>query len=296
MGKTYSGASLGVILFFSIPLFISCVSKKKFLAEVDRRTTCDSTLQAINTRNLQLNREIATLKLELAEKTGEGNALREIYDKQVSQIDNLEGQIRRLNDQSVNNQEAMGGKLQQKENELADKQAVIDGFKMTINEQEEQLRELIGKVANNLNSYSGDEISLAVKDGQGYIILSEETIYRKGSTRLSGKAYEILDSISLVLLQYPQMDILVLGHTDNQPTRSRNLKDNWDLSVLRATPVVRMLVDEFGLNPNQVICGGKGDSKPRTSNDSAEGRQKNRRTEIIIYPSTDKLVKMIKSG
>ncbi|MEO1259117.1 MAG: OmpA family protein [Bacteroidota bacterium] len=296
MSKTFSANCLGALLiFFLLPLF-SCVSKKKFLSEVERRNACDSTLQAINNHNLQLNKEIAGLKLQLAEKTGEGNALREIYDKQVAQIDNLEAQIRTLNDQSLNKQEELGGVLQQKNQELAEKQAKIDGYKMAVEEQEEQLRELIGKVAGKLNGYSNDEISLEVKDGLGYIVLSEKSIYRKGSTRLSNNAYEILDSIAMVILQYPQMDILVLGHTDNQPVRTRSLKDNWDLSVLRATPVARMLVDEFGINPNQVITGGKGDSKPRSSNDTSDGRRLNRRTEIIIYPPTDKILKMVKSG
>ncbi len=284
-----------IVLLVSSAFFSTsaCVSKKKYRTEVSRRADCDSTLQIINKRNLSLNRELADMKLQLAEKTGERNALREIHDKQNDQIDRLEQEIRKLTNQSQNQQQSLDITIQQKEKELQAKKAAIQGFKNTIKSHEQTLSELIQKVATNLPNYSNEDLALEVKNGLGYIRISEGILFRKGSTRLASGAYDILESVSRVLLEYPQMDILVLGHTDNQPVRTKGLDDNWDLSVLRSTPVVRLLTKEFGLNPNQVTAGGKGESKPVASNDSAEGREKNKRTEIVIYPPTDKLLKTI---
>ena len=242
---------------------------------------------------MDLSTEIAQLKLELAEKTGEGNALRELKEKQDKQIDRLEKEIETLTDKSLNQQQSLDGALKQKEQELQAKKADIQSFKEAISSQEQDLNDLIGKVASNLSSYPQEELAVEVKKNVGYIRLSNRLLFRKGTQRLSSNAYDVLESISRVLQQYPQMDVHVLGHTDNQPTRDKRLKDNWDRSVLQATPVVRMLTDEFGLNPNQITAGGKGESKPKAGNDTAEGREKNRRTEIVVYPPSDKVLKMI---
>lgn len=289
MCKTFIALFIGFTFFSNT----SCVSKKKYLREVSNRTVCDSTLQIINTRNLSLNGEIATLKLQLAEKTGERNALRDLHDKQNQQIDRLEQELRKLTNQSQNRQQSLDVTIQQKERELEAQKAAIQNFKNAILAQEESLKELIGKIGENLSSYNTEDLSMEVKNGVGYISISELLLFRKGSTKTTSKAYDILESMARVLLEYPQMDIFVLGHTDNQPVKNRDLVDNWDLSVLRSTPIVRMLTKEFGLNPNQVTAGGKGDSKPKSSNDTAEGREQNRRTEIVIYPPTDNILKMV---
>ena len=275
--------------FLLLPL-TSCVSKKKFRAEVANRTACDSTLQVINKRNLTLNRELADLNLQLAEKTGEVKALNGIHDKQVKEINHLESEIRKLTNQSLSQQQNLDGELQRKEKELADKQAVIQSFKDAIQTNETQLNEMISKVGNYLSNYKAEDLELEVKNGRGYIRLSEGLVFRKGTTKMTNNAYEIMEAIARVLVENPQMDIAVLGHTDNQPVRN---SDSWDVSVLRATPIVQMLTKEFGINPNQIIAGGKGDSKPLSSNDTSQGRERNRRTEIVIYPPTDKLLKKI---
>ncbi|MEZ4932355.1 MAG: hypothetical protein R2788_09580 [Saprospiraceae bacterium] len=190
------------------------------MREVSNRTVCDSTLQIINTRNLSLNGEIATLKLQLAEKTGERNALRDLHDKQNQQIDRLEQELRKLTNQSQNRQQSLDVTIQQKERELEAQKAAIQNFKNAILAQEESLKELIGKVGENLSSYNTEDLSMEVKNGVGYISISEQLLFRKGSTKTTSKAYDILESIARVLLEYPQTDIFVLGHTDNQPVKT----------------------------------------------------------------------------
>ena len=295
MSKTTTGASLLLLICCGLMLSMpSCVSKKKFLAQSTRLELCDSTSQILNRRIMSLNGEIASLQLKLAEKTGEANGLLKIYDKQKREIDQLESEIEKLTRQSLTQQQVLDGALSLKEKELTNKKALIDRLKQTVENQEQSLRELVGKVAGRLNQYNSEDISVEIKDGLGYITLSEKLLFRPRSLRLSNKAYDVLQSIATVLRQYPKMDILVLGHTDNQPVSIKGPKNNRELSVLRATPVVQLLVKEFGLNPNQVIAGGKGDSKPKTSNDTPQGRAQNRRVEIVVMPPVEEIVQFIR--
>lgn len=254
---------------------------------------CDSVLQTMNSHNMTLNREIANLKLDLAEKTGEATAYRDVLDKRDEQLDNLKAEIRKLTNQSLSQQELLDGTLQSKEAQIAELDTLIKSFQMAITAQEQEMERLIGKVAGDLYDYSNDDVNMYVRKGLGHINLSDKLLFKKGTTKLTSKGYEVLEIIAQILYQYPRMDILVLGHTDSQPVRNKNLKDNWDLSVLRATPIVRTLTKEYGLNPNQVTAGGKGDSKPSTSNDSSEGRAQNRRTEIVISPPTEQILKLV---
>ncbi len=274
----------------------SCVSKKKFLNEVSLRVVCDSTLQQLSAHNLSLNRDIASLELALAEKTGERNAFREVIDKQDLQIDQLNQELRDLADQSLDNQEAQGVALQNKKRELAEKQAVINGFKSALEQQHQKLDELVGRVRDSFPDESLEGMAFEVRKGLGRISIPEKLLFRPGSTRLNKSAYGLLEKIAAVLVQYPEMDISVVGHTDNKPVKTRSYSDNWDLSVLRASPIARVLTKDFGLNPSKVTACGKGDSKPKASNDTPEGREQNRRTELVIYPPVDKLVKMVQES
>lgn len=278
-----------LLAIFSLSTNYSCVGKKKFLAEVANRTNCDSTLQALNRHNLILNREIADLNLQLAEKKGEVKALGGIHDKQVKQIDHLESEIRRMSNASLNQQQTLDVALQARDREIAEQQATIKGFKDAILTQEQHLKDLIGKVTSNLSRYSSDDFSVEFKKGEGYIILSDNLLFKKGTTTLSKNAYDVLEAISRVLAEYPQMTATIVGHTDNQPGKT----DPWQMSALRATPVVALLTKEFGLNPNQVTAAGKADAKPIATNETPKGREQNRRTEIVISPPTDKILKMV---
>ena len=288
------------ILIFLLALLLgsafstsSCVSKKKFTNEVARRANCDSTLQQLNSHNLLLNGEIAELKLKLAEKTGEAKAFWELIDKQDKQIDRLNKEIEKMTDQSLSQQTTLDGALQLKSQTIAEKEAIIQGLKDAVAAQRQQLQELLDRISAALPEYSSDDLSMEIKKGLGHIRISEQLLFRKGTTRLNSRAYAILEKIANVLMEYPQTKILVVGHTDNKPVKSRSLKDNWDLSVLRATPIVRMLTKDLGLSPNQVTAAGKGEFKPIASNDSSGGREKNRRTELVIYPPVDKILKMV---
>ena len=272
---------------------VSCVGKKKFLYEVSTR---DSMVMQLNSRVIELNQEIARHKLQFAEKTGENTVLRELQDKQDKQIDRLENEIEKLTNQSLSQQQLMDMTLKRKQEEISEKEQVLETMHQTLENQEKTMKDLLGNIQSALLSYDQNELSLEVREGKAYIGISEKLLFKPGSTQLTRDAMDILEKVAGVLTNHPEVDIAVEGHTDNIPVKSREFKDNWDLSAMRATTIVRILTREFYLNPSQTAASGRGEYLPKTSNETADGRAMNRRMEIILSSKLDKIFKMIQEN
>ena len=121
-------------------------------------------------------------------------------------------------------------------------------------------------------------------------------LFNSGSYAITSRAKEVLGKVAKVVNNKPDFEFLVEGHTDDVPISTAAVKDNWDLSVLRATAVVRVLQNEFGVAPSRMTAGGRGEYVPVTSNDSAESRSRNRRTRIVVLPKIDQFYNMIEEG
>jgi chemotaxis protein MotB len=121
-------------------------------------------------------------------------------------------------------------------------------------------------------------------------------LFKSGSAAVEVKGKEALKVLAEVLDKNPDIDILVEGHTDNVPIRTSVYKDNWDLSVARATSIVRILTDEYKIEPTRLTASGKGEFSPRASNAASEGRANNRRTEIILSPKLDEIMQLLKGN
>lgn len=152
-------------------------------------------------------------------------------------------------------------------------------------------------LTNNLTrSLSRDDlkdVDIKVLKGVVYISLADNMLFRSGSYEISDRAMEILGKIAKIIKDYNNYDVLVEGNTDNVPISRQNIRNNWDLSALRASSVVQVLQNRFGVNPSRLTAGGRGEYNPVASNDSDFGRQQNRRTEIIITPSLDQFMDLI---
>ncbi len=152
-------------------------------------------------------------------------------------------------------------------------------------------------LTNNLTrSLSRDDlkdVDIKVLKGVVYISLADNMLFRSGSYEVSDRAMEILGKIAKIIKDYNSYDVLVEGNTDNVPISRTNIRNNWDLSALRASSVVQVLQNRFGVNPSRLTAGGRGEYNPLASNDSDYGRQQNRRTEIIITPSLDQFMDLI---
>ena len=155
-------------------------------------------------------------------------------------------------------------------------------------------------LTNNLTrSLSKDEmqdVDVKVLKGVVYISLSDNMLYKSGSYEISDKAGQTLAKIAKIITDYKDYDVLIEGNTDNVPISKPNIRNNWDLSALRASSVVQALQNSYGVDPKRLTAGGRGEYNPVASNDTPDGKSQNRRTEIIITPKLNQFMDLIDKG
>ena len=196
---------------------------------------------------------------------------------------------------NMTEQEKLNALLNQKKNELNERERTINELQQMINAQNEKVRKLLSSVKDALLGFSSDELTVREKDGKVYVAMSDKLLFQSGSARLDKRGEEALGKLAEVLNKQTDIDVFIEGHTDNKPINTVQFKDNWDLSVIRATSVVRILIKNYNVNPLQIQPSGRGEYMPVDDNETAEGRSKNRRTEIIMAPKLDKLFQMLQS-
>lgn len=152
---------------------------------------------------------------------------------------------------------------------------------------------LTTKLTRSLNTDELRDVDVKVLKGVVYISLSDNMLFKSGSYEVSAQAKETLSKIAKILKDFKDFDVLVEGNTDNVPISKTNIRNNWDLSALRASSVVQVLQNDFGINPNRLSAAGRGEYNPITDNDTEVGKQRNRRTEIIITPKLDEFMDLI---
>lgn len=152
---------------------------------------------------------------------------------------------------------------------------------------------LTTNLTRSLSPAEMQDVNIKVLKGVVYISLADNMLYRSGSYEISPTAMTVLSKIAKIIKDYKDYDVLVEGNTDNVPIHRTNIRNNWDLSALRASSVVQCLQDRFGVNPSRLTAGGRGEYNPVADNQTADGRQMNRRTEIIITPKLDQFMDLI---
>ena len=152
---------------------------------------------------------------------------------------------------------------------------------------------LTNKLTRSLSNDELKDVDVKVLKGVVYISLADNMLFKSGSYEVNSRAMETLSKIAKILKDYKDFDVLVEGNTDNVPISKTNIRNNWDLSALRASSIVQVLQDKFGINPQRLSAAGRGEFNPLTDNDSEVGKQRNRRTEIIITPKLDDFMELI---
>ena len=272
---------IALFTFLTLLLCTSCVTKKKFMMTEAARIASIDSLQSLLTdcRNTgdQLSAQIKKL---LRDTTQMGNSIRQ-YQSMLST--------------NMTEQEKLNALLSQKKNELSERERTINELQDMINAQNEKVKQLLNSVKDALLGFSTDELTVREKDGKVYVAMSDKLLFQSGSARLDKRGEEALGKLAEVLNKQTDIDVFIEGHTDNKPINTVQFKDNWDLSVIRATSVVRILIKNYGVNPLQIQPSGRGEYMPVDDNETAEGRSKNRRTEIIMAPKLDKLFQEVDS-
>lgn len=152
---------------------------------------------------------------------------------------------------------------------------------------------LTTNLTRSLSTNDLKDVNIKVLKGVVYISLADNMLFRSGSYEISPRAMDILGKIAKIIKDYREYDVLVEGNTDNVPISRTNIRNNWDLSALRASSVVQVLQNRFDVDPSRLTAGGRGEYNPLSTNATAEGRQRNRRTEIIITPKLDQFLDLI---
>lgn len=268
--------------FLTILLCTSCVTKKKFMLAELAATASKDSLQGLLTdcRNTG-NQMSVQIKNLMRDTTKMGNSIR---------------QYQSMLNVNMTEQEKLNALLNQKKNELNERKPTINELQQMINAQNEKVRKLLSSVKDALLGFSSDELTVREKDGKVYVAMSDKLLFQSGSARLDKRGEEALGKLAEVLNKQTDIDVFIEGHTDNKPINTVQFKDNWDLSVIRATSVVRILIKNYNVNPLQIQPSGRGEYMPVDDNETAEGRSKNRRTEIIMAPKLDKLFQMLQSS
>ena len=155
---------------------------------------------------------------------------------------------------------------------------------------------LTNNLTRSLSREEMKDVDVKVLKGVVYISLSDNMLYKSGSYEISDMANSTLAKIAKIITDYKDYDVLVEGNTDNVPISKTNIRNNWDLSALRASSVVQALQNNFGVDPKRLTAGGRGEYNPVTTNETPDGKTRNRRTEIIITPKLDQFMDLIGKG
>lgn len=267
----------------------------KFITRViDERDSLCTTLSAREVQIMDLKDEVTARKSDIAKLRDEKAIL------QSEKMD-LQLQYGDLMNQKLSQAEQMNLALKQKSDMLAEKERLLterEGalkeLKKTIARQDSITRRLNDIIRNALLGFKSDELSVEVKNGKVYVSMSDKLLFKSASATIEDKGLEAIKVLADVLTKNNEIDILIEGHTDNLPIRNAVYRDNWDLSVARATSIVRILVDSYKIDAKRLTASGKGEFSPKASNATPEGRAKNRRTEIILSPKLDVIMELLK--
>lgn len=263
----------------------SCVTQKKYteaengrLAAIARAEQLNSELNLARSTNERLSAELTALRNDTIRL---GNSIR-TYQQMLAG--------------NVNSQEKLENMLNKKMQQLAERENTINELQQMIDTQQEKVRALLDNVKNALLGFNSDELTVREENGKVYVAMSDKLLFESGSAKVDKRGKEALAKLAEVLNAQTNIDVYIEGHTDSKPIHTAQFKDNWDLSVIRATSVVRILTEEYHVSPLQIQPCGRGEYMPLADNDSAEGRARNRRTEIIMAPKLDELYKMLQTN
>lgn len=253
----------------------SCVTNKKYAAlQAEYQTTRDGLLEC-NTKSKSMTYVISDLK------------------KQNEELKKSLADMKSTLDQSMANNQQGNVNIAKLVDEINASNKYIKELISAKSKSDSLNIALTNKLTRSLTNDELKDVDVKVLKGVVYISLADNMLFKSGSYEISDRAMETLSKIAKIIKDYSDYDVLVEGNTDNVPISRTNIRNNWDLSALRASSVVQCLQNDFGINPSHLSAAGRGEFNPIADNDSEVGKQRNRRTEIIITPKLDQFLDLI---
>lgn len=257
MIKPFLYTAVAMLLISS---FTACVSNRKY--------------DAATSNIARLQRDSTSLESQLAMR--------------LSEIAKLEGKMEQM--QASN--KFTTNQLNMSQEEINKQRERLQQLQKSIDEQRLYTENLRKKMADALVNFNSDQLSVSIKNGRVYISMQESLLFPSGSAEVNDKGKEALSSLASVLMQSPEINVLVEGHTDSIPIKKK-YQDNWALSVARSTSIARILTETYQVPPQRVTASGRSYYEPIADNMTPEGRAQNRRTEIILVPKLEELMQLL---
>jgi len=264
----------------------SCVSKKKFNEANDKTKGMAK----------ELNDAYTTLKTCEDEKSMALARLRNAEEQLAYVKSNNQDLMNSIGNMTTLTQKGAEN-LEKSLESIKEKDTRIQRLQDAVTRKDSVTLALVTSIKGSLGNLNDPDIEVNVEKGVVYISIADKLLFKSGSYVVNDKAKAILGKVATVIKSKPDIELMVEGHTDNVPVvKSNDLADNWDLSVKRATAVVRILQNDFAVGPERLVASGRSEYVPLTDNNSAEGKARNRRTRIVVLPKLDQFYKMIEDG
>lgn len=283
-------------LFFLVAFSLfSCVSKKK-VQEAEGR------YQQLNGAYLEMQEKLRECEATTKESANDFDKRKTAYELEIDALKKQVGYLKE-NNASVINQlkdlsvisSAQAESIKKSLDNISSKDVYIQGLQSAINRKDSLNMALVMNLKGALNDINDKDINIKIDKGVVYIDISDKLLFKSGSYDVTDRAKLVLGKVATVLNNQPDIEFMVEGHTDSNPIKTNCIDDNWDLSVKRATSVVRILQNQYKIAPARMTAAGKGEFVPVASNSTADGKAANRRTRIVILPQLDQFFKLLET-
>lgn len=272
-------------------LMTGCVSKKQY-ADMQAK------YQTLQSENASLQRDLNDKQVSLAECNSNSKSLAERLADEQARNKEMRDAYNQLQNSYQSNVQAGNVNISKLVDEINASNKFIKQLVDAKSKSDSLNQALTNKLTRSLSREEMNDVDVQVLKGVVYISLADNMLYKSGSYEVNERAEQTLSKIAKIIMDYRDYDVLIEGNTDNVPINTanekmRNIRNNWDLSALRATSVALYLQEHFGVDPKRLTAGGRGEWNPLAGNDTELGKQRNRRTQIIITPKLDQFMDLI---
>lgn len=270
----------------AVLLMTGCVSKKK-LAEVQ------GDYDNLKTEHAALQKDYNEAQVRIAEYTADSKSLAARLKEEQERNKEMREAYSKLQSSYQSNVQQGNVNISKLVDEINASNKFIKQLVDAKTKSDSLNQALTNKLTRSLTRQEMNDVDVQVLKGVVYISLADNMLYKSGSYEIGDRAGETLSKIAKIITDYKDYDVLVEGNTDNVPISQKNIRNNWDLSALRASSVVQALQNQYGVDPKRLSAAGRGEYNPVASNATAVGKQRNRRTQIIITPKLDQFMDLI---
>lgn len=270
----------------AVLLMTGCVSKKK-LAEVQ------GNYDNLKTEHVALQKDYNEAQVRIAEYTADSKSLAARLKEEQERNKEMREAYSKLQSSYQSNVQQGNVNISKLVDEINASNKFIKQLVDAKTKSDSLNQALTNKLTRSLTRQEMNDVDVQVLKGVVYISLADNMLYKSGSYEIGDRAGETLSKIAKIITDYKDYDVLVEGNTDNVPISQKNIRNNWDLSALRASSVVQALQNQYGVDPKRLSAAGRGEYNPVASNATAVGKQRNRRTQIIITPKLDQFMDLI---